>query len=62
MTDYGRGSVLGAATTLPATSAGVLLLSNGAHPAIVLGFIIISLISTIITISYLFRYLKNRTK
>ncbi|HOV29741.1 MAG TPA: hypothetical protein PLD77_01545 [Candidatus Dojkabacteria bacterium] len=62
MTDYGKGSVLGAATTLPTTSAGVLLLSNGIHPMIVLGFIIISSISTLITISYLFRYLKNRTK
>lgn len=58
MTEYGRGSVLGAATVLPFT-AGVLLV-NVVHPLIVIGFIAISVISLMILISYIGRYLINR--
>lgn len=58
MTEYGRGSVLGAATVLPFT-AGVLLM-DVVHPLIVIGFIAISVISLIILVSYIGRYLINR--
>lgn len=63
MTDYGRGNVLGVATSLPATSAGVFFLSNnGTHPLIMLGFLIICSISMFVTVSYIFRYLNNKSR
>jgi hypothetical protein len=60
MTDYGRGGVLAAATSLPATSAAGLILANHAHPAIVAGLFAVSVTSLAVVITYLVRYLVNR--
>jgi hypothetical protein len=60
MTDYGKGAVLAAATSLPATAAfGIALLDN-IHPAIVTGFIIVNVIWFVLVVASISRYLVNR--
>jgi hypothetical protein len=61
MTDYGKGDVLGAATSLPLTSAGILLVDT-THPIVIIGFIVITCISLIVLIAYISRYLINKNK
>jgi hypothetical protein len=58
--DYGKGAVLGAATTLPATSAAGYFLLNGSHPVIVIGMIAVGAISLVTTTAYMTRFLVNR--
>lgn len=60
MTDYGRGDVLGAATSLPATAAAGLLVMDSTHPLIIIGFIGVTCISLIFLAAYISRYLINR--
>jgi hypothetical protein len=60
MTDYGKGAVLGAATTLPATSAVGFLMMDGSHPYLVIGMIIVAAIALLSTSAYLTRYMVNR--
>lgn len=59
-TDYGKGQVLGAATMLPATSAAGVFLLNGAHPAVVIGFMVVGAIALISTSAYMVRFMANR--
>lgn len=59
MTDYGRGSVLGAATALPATSGAGLLLIGHADPIIVSGLFVVSVASFIVLLASISRYLIN---
>lgn len=59
MNDYGKGNILGAATTLPATSALGLLLHNNNHPVLLGGYFIISAICLIILLGQTSRYLIN---
>jgi len=59
MTDYGKGSVLGTATTLPATSALSLFLVDKIHPVILIGFLVVSIFSLIVSVSLIARYLIN---
>jgi len=60
MTDYGKGSVLGAASLLPATSAAGVFLSGSTHPAIIVGFLTVSVLSIIYLVAHTSRYLRNR--
>lgn len=62
MTEYGKGSILGAATVLPATSGIGLLLANNANPVIVEGLLIISSISLLVLIGSISRYIVNRIR
>jgi hypothetical protein len=59
MTDHGRGGILAAATSLPATSAG-LILTNHVHPAVVAALFAISIISFAVSVTYVVRYMRNR--
>lgn len=60
MNGYGSGDVLGAAIYLPATSAAGIVISQASHPVILIGFIVITVISLILGIAYIYRYLANR--
>ena len=60
MTDYGKGSVLGAASILPATSAAGIFLSGSTHPVIIAGFLTVSLLSIVYLAAHTSRYLRNR--
>ncbi len=60
MTDYGKGGVLGLATTLPATSALGLAVVERVHPMVIISIAVITLLSLLITLSYIVRYLANR--
>lgn len=61
-TDYGKGSILGAASMLPATSAASFFMYNHTHPAIIVAFVAVSIFSLIVVQSYLIRYLINKNK
>jgi hypothetical protein len=58
MTDYGKGSVLGA-SLLPATSAGIIAF-NPMHPFIIAGFIVINVLWLVLLAGHISRYLINR--
>ncbi len=60
--ETGRGGVLSAATSLPATSAIGLVLTNHANPIIVAGVFAISMVSFTIVVGYLVRYSLNSRK
>lgn len=60
MTDYGKGGILGTATTLPATSALGLAFIDKLHPVLLVSFMVITLVSLIITFGYITRYLTNK--
>lgn len=60
MSDYGRGSVLGTVTTLPATSAVGLMLAGNVHPAITAGFVVVMSLSLVVLVASVSRYLINR--
>lgn len=59
MTDYGRGAVLGAATSLPMTSAAGVFLADRAHPVIVMGLLITITISLIVLMGSITRFVIN---
>lgn len=59
MSDYGKGSVLTAATVLPATSAG-LLFADKVHPLIVVGFMAVNALMLVLLVAHISRYLINR--
>ena len=58
MTDYGKGGII-TATSLPATGALSLLLSNNAHPAIVWGLFIVSFLSFVVLVASVSRFFIN---
>lgn len=60
MTDYGKGSILGTATVLPATSALGIAVADKLHPAVLIGFIVINTIMFIILVSHISRYFFNK--
>ena len=60
MTDYGKGSVLGAAVTLPATSGVIMYYAGSMNPWITAGFIFINLVAFVILVGFVSRYLTNR--
>lgn len=62
MTDYGKGGILSAASVLPATSGIGLFLTNNAHPFAVIGLFMISIISILVSVSAMFRYIRNTIK
>ncbi|HMS22677.1 MAG TPA: hypothetical protein PKA38_02825 [Candidatus Levybacteria bacterium] len=62
MTDYGRGSVLGAATSLPATTAGGILLANNADPILVGALFTVSFVSLIVLMGSITRFLINSNR
>lgn len=51
MIDYVRGSALGLAT---------IFLASHAHPVIVAGFFVLTLINVSMVSSYFFRYVRNK--
>lgn len=59
MSDYGKGSILGTATTLPATSALGLVYADQLPSILLISFIVISSLSFIITFGLINRYLAN---
>ncbi len=62
MTDYGKGAVLGAATSLPMTSGIALSVSTTTDPMIVMGLLVISSISLIVLIGSISRYMINNSR
>lgn len=60
MTDYGKGTVLGAATLLPATSATAVMLGNTLHPVVVTGFIVLNVLWFVMLTAHITRYIVNR--
>ena len=60
MTDYGKGTILGTATVLPATSALSIAMVDKLHPAILVAFLIINVIMFVILSSHISRYFFNR--
>ena len=60
MTDYGKGSVLSAASVLPATGAMAYVLSERVNPAIIYGLIAVSVVSLVYLVGSVSRYLANR--
>lgn len=60
MTDYGKGTILGTATVLPATSAFGIAMADKLHPAVLVAFLIINVIMFVILASHISRYFFNR--
>jgi hypothetical protein len=60
MTDYGKGSILGAATVLPATSALGIAVADKLHPAVLVAFLVINVVMFIILASHISRYFVNK--
>jgi len=60
MFDYGRSSVLGAATVLPATSAAGIYLMNISNPYVIASLVALNVVALIITGGMVTRYLINR--
>lgn len=62
MSDYGKGATLAAATVLPATTATGLMLVGNANSVIVLGLVVVSLASLIMTVGMVSRYVINKKR
>ena len=62
MDEYGRGGVLGAATFLPATSAMGLLFIGRINIIVIYGLFLVSILSFIINVAMIFRYIQNRKR
>lgn len=60
MTDYGKGSVLGAATVLPSTTAAGFILAGKVDSLIIAGLFTISALSLVMLVGYISRYAFNR--
>jgi len=60
MNTYDRGSVLGAATVLPATAAGGMMLFDQGSPLVIAGLFAISLVSLGLLLGHISRYFINR--
>jgi len=60
MNDYGRGSVLSAAITLPATSGALIFLTEKTHPLVIWGYLLVCIISVVVLLYYLVNFLINR--
>jgi hypothetical protein len=60
MTDYGKGTILGTATVLPATSALGIAVADKLHPVVLIAFLIINAIMFIILASHISRYFFNK--
>ncbi|HVZ58817.1 MAG TPA: hypothetical protein VG935_03645 [Patescibacteria group bacterium] len=59
MTDYGKGAILGAANILPATTGAGLLLLNNTSPVIVAGLFLVSLVSLVVLVGTISRFIIN---
>jgi hypothetical protein len=59
MNEYGKG-LIGAATTLPATSAAGLMLADKVHPLIAAGFVVVNGLLLMMLIGHISRYMFNK--
>ncbi len=59
MNEYGKGLV-GAATTLPATSAAGLMLADKVHPLVAVGFVVVNTLLLIMLVGHITRYMFNK--
>ena len=60
MNDYGTGgSVLGAATVLPATGAVALWFADKTNLTIIYGLLAVALISLLVNVAMIVRYMQN---
>ena len=62
MSDYTKGSILSAATALPATTATGMMLTNSSHTWVVWALIAVSAISFLVTSTTIVRYMINRRR
>lgn len=63
MNDYGRGgAVLGAATSLPATSAAAFLLSGRANEIVVVAMLLVTSLALLLNTAMIVRYFSNSKK
>ena len=62
MPNYVRGEVLGTATALPITAAGLLLAHNHAHYLVVAALLMLNLIVILLTASNLVRFMINNKR
>jgi hypothetical protein len=62
MSNSTNSQVLGAATALPATSGAGILLLNHANPVIVAGLFVVSIVSFIILIGNISRFIINNKR
>lgn len=60
MTDYGKGSVLGAAAFLPATSGLAIALINNLDQWVLVGFVLLNVVWFVFMAAHISRFIFNR--
>ncbi|MCA9389903.1 hypothetical protein KC571_00710 [candidate division WWE3 bacterium] len=62
MTNYTQGAVIGAATTLPATTAAGLIMLNRANAWIIAGLLLLTGVNLVLSAAMISRYLINKRR